>query len=83
MFVVTALGSLELRHGDVAASQVMAMSYSGVKARLHGSPTLINAVESTELNSTVERYCLHSYTKVSEAVDFKMVANELCGKVLL
>ena len=46
-------------------------------ARLHGSPRLINAVESTKLNSTVERYCLHSYTKVSEAVNFKMAANEL------
>jgi len=41
------------------------------------SPRLINAVESTKLNSTVERYCLHSYTKVNEAVDFKMAANEL------
>ena len=48
-----------------------------VKARLHGSPMLINAVESTKLNSTVERYCLHSSTKVNEAVDFKMAANEL------
>jgi hypothetical protein len=48
-----------------------------IKARLHGSPRLINAVESTKLNSTVERYCLHSSTKVNEAVDFKMAANEL------
>ena len=48
-----------------------------VKARLHGSPRLINAVESTKLNSTVERYCLHSSIKVNEAVDFKMAANEL------
>ena len=46
-------------------------------ARLHGSPRLINAVESTKLNSTVERYCLYSSTKVNEAVDFKMAANEL------
>ena len=50
---------------------------SKVKARLHGSPGLINAVESTKLNSTVERYCLHSSTKVNEAVHFKMAANEL------
>jgi len=48
---------------------------SGIKARLHGSPMLTNAVESTKLNSTVERYCLHISTKVSEAVDFKMAAN--------
>ena len=48
-----------------------------VKARLHAYPRLINAVESRKLNSTVERYCLHSSTKVSEAVDFKMAANEL------
>ena len=56
---------------------------SVVKARLHGSPRLINAVESMKLNSAVERYCLHGSTKVNEAVDFKMAANELCGKVLL
>ena len=30
-----------------------------------------------KLNSTVERYRLHSSTKVNEAVDFKMAANEL------
>ena len=48
-----------------------------LKARLHGSPRLINAVESTILNSTVERHCLHSSTKVNAAVDFKMAANEL------
>ena len=48
-----------------------------LKVRLHGSPRLINAVESTTLNSTVERYSLHSSTKVNEAVDFKMAANEL------
>ena len=48
-----------------------------LKARLHESPRLINAVESTKLNSTFERYCLHSSTKVNEAVDFKMAANEL------
>jgi len=47
------------------------------KARLHWSPRLINAVESTKLNSTVERYCLYSSTKVNEAVDFEMRANEL------
>ena len=41
------------------------------------SPRLINEVESTKLNSTVERYCLHSSTNVNEAVDFKMAANEL------
>jgi hypothetical protein len=34
-------------------------------------------VESMKLNSTVERYCLHGSTKVNEAVDFKMAANEL------
>jgi len=48
-----------------------------VKARLHGSPRLINTVESMKLNSTVERYCLHGSTKVNEAIDFKMAANEL------
>jgi hypothetical protein len=48
-----------------------------LKARLHRSPRLINAVESMKLNSTVERYCLHSSTKVNEAVDLKMAANEL------
>jgi len=30
-----------------------------------------------KLNSTVERYFLHGSTKVNEAVDFKMTANEL------
>ena len=30
-----------------------------------------------KLNSTVERYCLHGSTKVNEAVDSKMAANEL------
>jgi hypothetical protein len=30
-----------------------------------------------KLNSTVERYCLYGSTKVNEAVDFKMAANEL------
>ena len=48
-----------------------------LKARLHGSPRLINTVESMKLNSTVERYCLHGSTQVNEAVDFKMTANEL------
>ena len=48
-----------------------------LKTRLHGSPRLINAVESMKLNSTVERYCLHGSTKVNEAVDFKMAASEL------
>jgi hypothetical protein len=42
-----------------------------------GPPRLINAVESTKLNSTVERYCLHSSTKVNEAFDLKMAVNEL------
>ena len=42
-----------------------------------GPPSLINAVESTKLNPTVERYCLRSSTKVKQAVDFKMAANEL------
>ena len=48
-----------------------------IKARLHGFPRQINAVETTKFNSTAERYCLHSSTKVNEAVDFKMAANEL------
>ena len=30
-----------------------------------------------KLNSAVERYCLHGSTKVNEAFDFKMAANEL------
>jgi len=38
---------------------------------------LINAVESMKLNSTVERYCLHGSTKVNQAIDSKMAANEL------
>ena len=46
-------------------------------ARLHATPRLINTVESMKLNPTVERYCLHSSTRVEEAVDFKMAANEL------
>ena len=56
-----------------------------VKARLHGSPRLINTAESMKLNSTVERYCLHGSTKVNEAVDFKMAAYELVreGVVLI
>jgi len=52
-------------------------SVSEVKARLHRSPRLINAVESTKLNSTVERYYLHSSMKVNEAVDFQIAANKL------
>ena len=44
---------------------------------VNGSPRLINTVESMKLNSAVERYCLHGSTKVNEAVDFKMAANEL------
>ena len=56
---------------------------SCIKARLHRSPRLINVVESMKLNSTVERYCLHGSTKVNEAFDFKMAANELVRKVLL
>jgi hypothetical protein len=48
-----------------------------LKARLHGSPRLISAVESMKLNSTGERYCLRGSTKVNEAVDSKMAANEL------
>ena len=48
-----------------------------LKARLHESPRLINTVESIKLNSTVERYFLHGSTKVNEAADFKMAANEL------
>jgi hypothetical protein len=30
-----------------------------------------------KFNSAVERYCLHGSTKVNEAVDSKMAANEL------
>jgi hypothetical protein len=43
----------------------------------------MNAVESTKLNSTVERYYLHSSTKVNEAVDFKMAANELLRETVV
>ena len=53
------------------------MTLLRVKARLNGSPRLINAVESAKLISTIERYCLHGSTKVNEAVDFKVAANEL------
>ena len=52
-------------------------NHSFLKARLHGSPRLINTIESMKLNSTVEWFCLHGSTKVNEAVDFKMAANEL------
>jgi hypothetical protein len=64
--------------------QVLNVGWS-IKARLHGSPRLINMVESMKLNSTVKRYCLHGSTKVHEAVDFKMAANELVreGVVLI
>ena len=48
-----------------------------VRAGLHGSPRLINAVESMKLTSTAERYCLHGSTKVNKAVDSKMATNEL------
>ena len=50
---------------------------TALKTRLHGSPRLVNTVESMKLNSAVERYCLHGSTKVNEAVNFKMAANEL------
>jgi len=30
-----------------------------------------------KLDSTVERCCLHSFTRVNEAIDYKTVANEL------
>ena len=59
------------------------MCVTSVKARLHGSLRLINTVESMKLNSTVERYCLHGSTKVNEAVDFKMAANELVREGLV
>jgi hypothetical protein len=38
-----------------------------------------------KLNSAFERYCLHGSTKVNEAVDSKMAANELVreGVVLI
>jgi hypothetical protein len=66
-------------HGDrsVDLLYILSMSWLRVKAPLHGSPRLINAVESTKLNSTVERYCSHSSTKVNVPVSFKMTANEL------
>jgi len=52
-------------------------------APLHGSPRLINAVESMKLISMVERYYLHCSTKVNEAVDSKMAANELVREGVL
>jgi len=63
--------------GELAFEEATDLS---LKARLHGSPRLINKVESLKLNSTVERYCLHGSTKVNEAVDFKMAASELVRK---
>ena len=62
---------------SVHSSELQTDAEGTLKARLHGSPRLINTVESMKLNSTVERYCLHGSTKVNEAVDFKMAANEL------
>ena len=62
---------------------VNSVSIFGLRRVYTGQPRLINAVESMKLISTVERYSLHGSTKVKEAVDFKMAANELCGKVLL
>jgi len=59
------------------------MEIEVLKARLHGSPRLINTVESTKLNSSVKRYCLHGSTKVNEAVDFKMAANELVREAVV
>ena len=64
-----------LRHTNAAC--LVRLPATSIKARLHGSPRLINTVESMKLNSTVERYCLHGSTKVNEEVDFKMAANEL------
>jgi hypothetical protein len=49
----------------------------GPKDAFTRSPRLINAVESMKLNSTFERYCLHGSTKVNEAVDSKLAANDL------
>ena len=62
---------------DSLSSFTRRMDSGIVKARLHGSPRLINTVESMKLNSAIERYSLHGSTKVNEAVDFKMAANEL------
>ena len=53
------------------------MLSKGAFTRVPPVDQLINTVESMKLNSTVERYCLHGSTKVNEAVDFKMAANEL------
>ena len=50
---------------------------SNLKARLHGSPWLINTVESMKLNSMVERYSLFGSTNVNQAFGFKMAANEI------
>jgi hypothetical protein len=58
-------------------SLVQCVTLHALRGRLHGSPRLINAVESMKLNSTVERYCLHGSTKVNETVDSKMAVNEL------
>ena len=54
-----------------------------VRARLDGSPRLINAVESMKLSSTAERCCLHSSTKVNESEIPKWRQMNFCGKVLL
>ena len=67
----------KIRHIEPCRWDLIRCPETLVKARLHGCPRLINAVESLKLNSKFERYCLHSSTKVNEAVDFKMVANEL------
>ena len=50
-----------------------------LKARLHGSPRLINVVESTKLNSTVERYCLYSSTKVERGSRFQNGGKWTCA----
>ena len=55
---------------------ILAPRSADTKVSSFCSPRLINTDESMKLNSTVERYCLHGSTKVNEAVDFKMAANE-------
>ena len=36
-----------------------------------------------KFNSAVERYCLHGSTKVNEAVDSRMAANEIVREVVV
>ena len=68
---------LVMRQSESCACRFTLHTGRQLKACIHGSPRLISTVESMKLNSTVERYCLYGSTKVNEAVDFKMAANEL------